>query len=636
MRRTVGPLRARHDLVAGLALALCLPLLPQCSTAPRPAPAPAPTPAVAEVAQPAAPTINLDDRPLPEGALLGLRIGPPRALAARLGAHLGLGDLLGELLTDALPGMVQDDEAVARAVDLDAPIDALVVPRRLRLGMTLAMGTGELSRVRAVLSDGHTLDTYGAADLGAWRVARSRDDLARSTLFLAAASQPAGGGRWVLAERAPQDDAAFAGVVGYLTRTAARRPYAATEGALQAEVHLGTVRASMLEDMRREAGRSFARVVRDLAPADPPAEDQGLGWLRAWFDAVPTTASELTALRAALHLPDTGARVEAVAEMGAPSAGPVQQLLEAVQASAPPLPLLQRLPPGGVAYGATALSLAPFRTTLNVLPDAALRALLPRTRLNATDATALRTALAALTAQENLAVAATAGRDPQGRAWQVAHLQLTTPAAQFVSNVRAVVTQLRRLPVARAVRADQQFDPATVQVLPTTGLPAGSLLVRVPDAPAWLRGELLASRTAAPTAGRAAGARPAGPPVEILLAPDGPRVWWVVAADARARLRASMGDHPAPVATEGLLGDVPADVRAVVAVMPSLGPELVRDDARMARLLTEALGRAGADAQTPSVLRVLVQQTGDLRRLRASLEVPQRVLSLVARSFQQQ
>lgn len=633
MRRTVGPLRARHDLVAGLALALAL---PRCSTAPRPAPTPAPAPVVSEVARPAAPTINLDDHPLPEGALLGLRIGPPRALAARLGAHLGLGDLLGELLTDALPGMLQDDDAVARAVDLDAPVDALFIPRRLRLGMTLAMGTGELSRVRAVLSDGHTLDTYGAAELGAWRVARSRDDLPRSTLFLAAASQPAGGGRWVLAERAPRDDAAFAGVVGYLTRTAARRPYAQEEGALQAEVHLGTVRATMLDDLRREAGQGFAQVLRAVAPAPASAEDQGLGWLRAWFDAVPSTAAELTALRAALHLPDTGARVEAVAEMGAPSAGPVQQLLEAVQSSAPPLPLLQRLPPGGVAYGATALSLVPFRTTLNVLPDVALRALLPRTRLNATDATALRTALAALTAQENLAVAATAGRDPQGRAWQVAHLQLTTPAAQFVANVRAVVTQLRRLPIARAVRADQQFDPATVQVLPVTGLPAGSLLVRVPDAPAWLRGELLASRPAASAPATAVRGAAAGPPVEILLAPDGPRVWWVVAADARARLRASMGDHPAPVATEGLLGDVPADVRAVVAVMPSLGPELVRGDARMARLLTDALGRAGADAQTPSVLRVLVQQTADVRRLRASLEVPQRVLSLVARSFQQQ
>ena len=156
--------------------------------------------------------------------------------------------------------------------------------------------------------------------------------------------------------------------------------------------------------------------------------DAGLGarargevgrWQQAVFslDLSGRCASRVEQLAAALeratllvtqNSADTGARVEAVAEMGAPSAGPVQQLLEAVQASAPPLPLLQRLPPGGVAYGATALSLAPFRTTLNVLPDAALRALLPRTRLNATDATALRTALAALTAQENLAVAATA------------------------------------------------------------------------------------------------------------------------------------------------------------------------------------------------------------------------------------
>ncbi len=641
MHRTVGTVSPRLGLVAGLFLALAL---SQCSTPQRPPVAPA-EPQPAEVAQDAPPAIDLADRPRPPGSLLSVRIGPPRALATRLGAHLGLGDLLGELLTDALPGMVQDDEPVARAINLDAPVDALLAPRALRIGMTLALGTGDLSRVRAVISDGHSLDAYGAPSLGAWRVARNAEGVPRSTTFLAAAAAPPGGGRWVLSERPPADPEGFSAVLGYLTRTVARHPFDEAQGALQAEVHMDTVHTTLVDDIRRDADREFARASTNFAPPAAGSEDGGLAWLRSWFAAFPTTVAEVTSLRGAVHLPDTGARVEATAEMGAPSALPVQQLLEATAGSTPPVALLQRLPPGGMLYGATALSLAPLRTTLNVLPDVAVRLLLPRSRLTAPDRAALMTALTALAAQDSLAVAAAAGRDPAGSRWRVAHFQVTTPAAQFVSNVRALVTQLKRLPVARAIQADQQYDMAQVQVLPGAGLPPGSLYLRVASPPPGALRELLggapapaaATTPARPGAPRmAAGPTARVAPLEIVLAPEGPRVWWVVGADARARLRAAMADHPSPIAVEGLVGAETEGVRAVGAVMPAIGPEIVRDDPRMARVLSEALTRAGADAQTPGIVRVGVQQEGEVRRLRVSLDVPRRVLSLVARSFQQQ
>jgi len=639
MQRTVGSVSAPYGLLAGFGLALSL---ARCSTPPRPAPA-APPPPTAEVAREDAVAIDMADRPLPPEALLSVRIGPPRALATRIGAHLGLGDLLGELLTDALPGMVQDDEVVARAINLDAPFDALVMPRRLRLGLVLALGTGELSRVRAVISDGRTLSPFGAENLGAWRVARNAAGVEASSLFLSAAAMPPGGGRWVISERPPHDNDAFAGVLGYLTRTVARRPYDEAAGALQAEVHLDTVRSTMLDEIRRESERSFARAAVSFAPVSQLTPDGGLTWLRVWHEAVPTTLAELTSLRGALHLPDTGARAEVTAEMGAPSALPVQQLLEATAQSTPPVALLQRLPPGGVVYGATALSLTPLRTTLNLLPDAAVRLLFPRTALIPTERAPLVTALTALTAQDSLAVAASVGRDAQGHRWRVAHFQVTTPAAQFVSNVRALVTQLKRLPVARAIAANQQYDMAQVQVLPSTGLPTGSLLLRVAAPPPGVLRELLGAapapaatppRPGAPRVVPGPAAR--GTPVEILLAPEGPRVWCVVGANTRTLLRTAMADHPSPVPTDGLVGDASQGVRAVAAVMPTIGPEIVRDDTRMARMLTEALTRAGADAQTPGIVRLGVQQEGEVRRLRVSLDVPRRVLSLVARSFQQQ
>lgn len=630
-----------------------------CSSTPAPAPAVAPPPpSVAAAAAEVAP--DLSPVGLPAHSLATLRVGPLRALSANVGQHLGLGEVLSEALVEALPSMTGDDEAVARAIDLDAPVDALVTLPRRRAYVTMAFGTGLYGRTRAALSDGHHLEAFGGPSFAAQRIARTVASIDRSPMVLAAAPQPAGGARLVVHERPIDDVEAFQPTVGYLTRTLAMQPFSAQGGDIQAELHLEHFRAAYLNDLTQFRDNAVREAGAVTDPNNPAFTESWQGWIRDFTSTLPAILTELTRVNGAVRLPEARVQLEANATLHAPTAPLVRQFLEASQGQAVPTELLERLPAGGYLYGASALSLAPFRALLNLGPALVSRALVTRTRLSADDSTALRTSLTALFAQERVATAVTLGADEQGRPWSVSLFQITTPPAQFVANVRAVIAAMRRPGVVRAARAEQQFDPMTWQVAPGAGLPPGALLVRVPtnqnlfSLERWLEtatqntpnrptaSQPAPGTTPRTTPGTTPGTTPRAPAqgaaggrnaatVEVMLVPDGQRLWWVMGADARARYRLASAAHPAPV-TLGAPGDA---VRGVVAVMPAAVAEFNRSNGRMFRLLNDAVTRAGEGGRAPSILRLAIAENGEDREFRWSFDVPSQAIAVFAQSFQQ-
>jgi hypothetical protein len=272
----------------------------------------------------------------------------------------------------------------------------------------------------------------------------------------------------------------------------------------------------------------------------------------------------------------------------------------------------------------------PLRATLNLGANAAARMLTPRSRLPEADATALRTALGALVAQERVAVASATGRDPQDRYTATALLRVSTPSPQFVANVRTLVSTLRRPGVARAMRADLHIDPMGWTLPSSTGLPAGSLLLRGPMP--TLR-ELTAGARPTTPAARPTPTPAAARPVlsELLLVPEGDHVWVVLGANARTQFAAASGAHAAPpaIADVGAVG-----TSSVVAMLPGLLTEAFRGDTSLLRMIRETLAHGGDAANAPSIGRLRMSESDGLTRVSADFTVPRAVLGLVGQSVQ--
>ncbi|MDO9020459.1 MAG: hypothetical protein Q8S73_41770 [Deltaproteobacteria bacterium] len=618
-----------RPLHAALALVLAA-SLPQCASAPSVAPVVAPPPppsAAVELAVDTGPVARPDD------AVVTLRIASVRGLARRLGDMLGLREFIEEGLNAALPDVL-GDEAAARAVDLEGPLELVVAFHDNDVEGMASFALRSLANTRTQLADGHTLETVGNPSLQLQRVRRDGARPSNDELILSP-STAEGGGRLLMVRRREGYEGFVNRYAPYLSRTLAAQPLAASEGAAVIELQPQVIDRAMRRELEQltELADHFAP---GPDPNNPQFSDAARAWLRDALAAVRSTLAEARDARLALDLGDAGATLRFAVAVQSPSAQLAQQALAAVHDSPPPMDLYERLPPGGWTYSAWALHAEPLRATLNLGANAVARMITPRTRLPEADATALRTALGALVAQDRVAVAATTHRDAQDRYTSTSLLRVSTPSPQFVANVRALVTTLRRPAVARAVRADLRIDPMGWTLPPTTGLPAGSLLLRGPmPTLSSLRG---AFGSTAPAPGTPAAARPGATPAaarpvlsELLLVPEGDHVWVVLGGNARTQFQSASGAHGAPPTIEDATA---AGTSSVVAILPGAISELVRDDTTLRRMIDETIAHGGAAASAPSIGRLRTVERDGITQVSVDLAVPRAALGLVGQSVQ--
>lgn len=593
-----------------LCLALCASLLAaRCASAPRvestPTVAAAPTPPP----PPPEPVADLSPVPAPAGLLATVRIPAPRAMVRRLSQHFGIGEQLVGLLDDSLPEVFNRDQDLARAVNLDEPIDIAVMRgARGEPEVTVAFGAGPYGEVVGRLSEAHTLTVEGVAAQGVRRVERRQG---RSMpCAVARSGGGAGTARLVCAERWEQ----VLPALEYLTRTLPASPVSREQGEVVVQASSETLRAALRDDVRRATDRLAADSVPRPDPNHAEFESSARAWLQEAVGMLPQLLDDLGAAGVTVTLPDEGLRVAAEVDLARVTSPVARRWLDTLAHPNARTELLARLPPGAMLYTSGSATLEPLRATLNFAAMAASRSLVPVTRMLPSESTALRTAVSALFAQERAGGAAAVGVDEQGRYWNVSLLELSTPGMQFVANARALVTACRRPLVARAIRADHQIDPLRWLLPVVPGLPRGAMLVRIPP------GQFLWSGLVRDIAGDMSRQQ-----MEVLLVPDGPRVWYVVAPDAVARYRAAAAAHEAPVTVNSPAGE---DI-AVAAVLPIAASLFFPGDVQFRRNLAGLLQRSPDHGATPLAVRLGLGPQGDGVRVRARVDVPRSVLGIV-------
>jgi hypothetical protein len=609
--------------------------LPQCASTPTPAPA-----APVANATNTAVEVAVDTSPVarPTDTVVSLRIGNVNAAVRRLGEMLGLREFIEQGLASALPEILSD-EGAAHVVDLDGPLDLLVAFRGNDVEGIASFPVRSLATARTQLSDGHTLENFGNPSLRMQRIVqtgqRHSDDL-----FLIPTTGD--GGRLLMVHHRDGYEDFINRYAAYITRTLAAQPLTSDDGALVVDVHPQVIEQAMRADLDALVGELVDAVAPGADPNNPLFADAARQWIRDAVGALRSTLTEARDARLSLALPDSGAALTVDLSVQNPSAQLAQQALSAVRDSPVPVDLYERLPPGAWTYGAWAMHTEPLRATLNLAASAAARVLTPRTRLVEADASALRTALGALVAQDRVAVATATQRDAQDRYTATALLRLSTPSPQFVANVRSLVMVMRRPAVARAINADLRINPMSWALAPTTGLPPGSLLLRgaMPTRDALLAAMRAqsttttpAARPGAPAARPATPAAPAARPVmsELLLVPEGDHVWVVLGANARTQFAAASASHPAPPTVPDATA---AGTSSVLAILPNALLELSHNDPSLGRTITATLAQAGDAANAPSVGRLRTTEREGVTHVTVDLTVPRAALGLVGRSVQ--
>jgi hypothetical protein len=593
-----------------LCLALCASLLAaRCASAPRVEPPPPVVAAPTPPPPPPEPVADLSPVPAPPGLLATVRIPAPRAMVRRLSQHFGIGEQLVGLLDDSLPEVFNRDEDLARAVNLDEPIDIAVMRgARGEPEVAVAFGAGPYGEVVGRLSEAHTLTVEGVAAQGVRRVERRQG----RTMPCAVARSGGGAGtaRLVCAERWEQ----VTPVLDYLTRTLPASPVSREQGEVVVQASSETLRAALRDDVRRATDRLAADSVPRPDPNHAEFEASARAWLQEAVGMLPQLLDDLGAAGVTVTLPDEGLRLSAEVDLARVTSPVARRWLDTLAHPDARTELLARLPPGAMLYTSGSATLEPLRATVNFAAMAASRSLVPVTRMLPTESTALRTAVSALFAQERAGGAAAVGVDEQGRYWNVSLLELSTPGMQFVANARALVAALRRPLVARAIRADHQIDPLRWLLPVVPGLPRGAMLVRIPP------GQFLWSGLVRDIAGDMSRQQ-----MEVLLVPDGARVWYVVAPDAVARYRAAAATHEAPVTVASPAGE---DV-AVAALLPIAASLFFPGDVQFRRNLAGLLQRSPDHGATPLAVRLGLGPQGDGMRVRARVDVPRSVLGIV-------
>lgn len=258
---------------------------------------------------------------------------------------------------------------------------------------------------------------------------------------------------------------------------------------------------------------------------------------RDLIDDVSPLVDELSSVELVARFDESGMTLDFEVGVANPSGSIVRGIAEALRADgAVPPELLERLPPGAVAYVVGHFDSRPFADLVSETRELLAAFAHAGVQLSQADADALDRGLAFALRTSVYDGAVAAGTDEAAQAWSVTHLRYgsSAEATQAVQAYRELVAALRRPGIARAF--DQLFAdlgddrPRFTQIgeIRTRGLPAGSYAVRMPPF------EQLVSRYVSRTFGAEAPVQPVPAARETFLIPNGTDVLVVQATNGRA------------------------------------------------------------------------------------------------------
>jgi hypothetical protein len=599
-----------------------------------PAPTPTPTPPQQVATRPPEAPIDLSQVPAPASLLATVRIASPRGLARRVGERVGVAEVA-NMLEEGLPGALGDDEAMARAVDLDAPVDVIVYANeRGRARAVISFGAVSMPRAEDALSQGHRLTPLANGARHVERTGRGpsecpdQEDGTAAECIVPSQTHcvlaPAAGGeraaRFVCADRYNDIEPALA----FATRTLPRTPVAAADGEVVCELAVEALRRELTDDAQDLAGRLEAEIVPQRTATNAPFLDQLRTYVREQLaPTVQHGLDDLQSARLTMRLGDEGLAFHGELGLRSTHAPLAQRLVATTRGTRPSIELFQRLPPGASSYVAGAGSFQTLRPEWDLLGAVVPNVLTEGMTLPPADLTAVRTAAAGLfrsVTYDRFQAAGSTGVGANGGSWTVAVYQLDTASAPLVAQLRNVVATLRRPAVARAINTAWHVNPATLQTPAPTGLPAGSYVVRFP-VPANL-----------PAAARASLGLGTGTAIEVVAVPEGNTFWMAYGVDARARLAEARAAHPAPFELRGVADE---GVLYAGAVLPlGLASFLSRVDPQIGRTIERAIQRSPA-GNAPMTFFARARPEGDGAAFTGDFTIPNGVLGLVGATLRQ-
>ena len=592
--------------------------LTQCSSAPPPPPVTAPPPPPVVVA--AEPAPDLSAAPAPEGLALTLRSPSPRATINRFGERLGLRELVSSL-EEQVPSVFGDDEGLAHAIDLDAPVDIAVYapPRHHHLRVVIAFSALSMPRAEDALAAGHRLTP---TTNGTRRIERTqpREGNAGPECVLAHAyGSDAHAAKIVCADHFEQIE----DVLPYLTRTLPRSPLAADAGDLVLEAAPDQLRARFTDVLRR----ATERMERDVDPSRETTDAQLVEQIRAYVHdqlspSLTRALADLDHARLSLRFADGTTRLRGEVGLRSVGAPIVERLFGAVRGARPSAEVFNRLPPGATSYFAGAGSLTSLRPELDLLAPVITRLVAPPTsHLAPADVTALRNAINGvfhIPGYDHFVTAAASNVAQDNTRWTITTYQLDAPAAQSVTAYRALLTALRRPAIARYVNTELHINPATIRTPATPGLPAGTLhaVITIPaTAPEALRQALRA-----------------GSQFELLLVPDGNNLWIGYGSNVLAHYREARANHPPP----GEIPNLTADnvVLAGITMPVGLAHLIGQFDPGMGRAVERGF-QSTPNGNSPMSFSMTARQGDQGAELAGEFVIPDPVLRAIGGMFRQ-
>lgn len=591
--------------------------LAQCSSTPPPVTvAVPPTPPVVVAAEPAP---DLSAVAPPDGLALTVRSPSPRATINRLGERLGLRELVSSL-EEQVPSVFGDDEGLAHAIDLDAPVDiAIYAGRRQRVRLVIAFGALSMPRAEDALAAGHRLTPLTN---GTRRIERSqpREGNAGPECVLAPAyGSDAHAARVVCADHFEDIEPALA----FLTRTLPRSPLAADAGDIVLEAAPDQLRARFTDGVRR----ATERMEREVDPSRETTDAQLVEQIRAYVhgQVSPTLTRALADLdraRLSLRFADGATRIRGEVGLRAVGAPIIERLFGAVRGAHPSAEVLNRLAPGATSYFAGAGSLTSMRPELDLLAPVVTRLVAPASsHLAPADVTALRNVIHGvlhIPGYDHFVTAAASNVAQDNTRWTLTTYQLDAPAAQSVTAYRALLTALRRPAIARYVNTELHINPATIRTPATPGLPAGTLRAVLPipaTAPEALRQALRS-----------------GSQFELLLVPDGNNLWIGYGANVLAHYREARANHPPPGEIPNLTADnvVFAGITMPVGIAHLIG----QFDPGMGRAVERGF-QSTPNGNAPLSFSVTARQGDQGAELAGEFVMPDTVLRAIGGMFRQ-
>lgn len=331
---------------------------------------------------------------------------------------------------------------------------------------------------------------------------------------------------------------------------------------------------------------------------------------------------------------DNGAHLVGSGDLHTPTGTLVRALTEASR-TAPPFPdsHLQRIPTEGGFMGGYSLNLSTFAPFARILDDLLSSIARHTGRIPAAQVQQLQTLVSSITASSNASAIQGMLPDAQNQPiWvSVARCADANGPATMIQSIRAALGLIHQPAIARVIRDFQQDDSlravvrlipdfALIRELPATGLPAGSLLLQIPET----RPLTVTAPPPPPTTvqrGRAATrtATPAPTFRQWLFIPEGSTYTTIGARDARAAWT-TIAARTGPVIDTAALGLRQGAITLSFTVA-SLDLLFAAGASGTPYSQSRNIGRMPDQGRTPIVLRFSTSEVDGNTRFQFSLDV---------------